>query len=62
MKLAYTYDEAADATGYSTRVIREAVARGDLAPSYANSKPVIREQELRRWVDHLPAEPPRKAK
>ena len=47
-KLAYTYTEAAELVGYSDDVLRQAVARGTLRASYANSKPVIRAAELRR--------------
>lgn len=59
-KLAYTYEEAGEATGYSGTVIKRAVRDGDLSPSYANAKPVIREEELRRWLASLPAEPKKK--
>lgn len=58
MKLSYTYDEAAEATGYSERTIRDAVRNHDLTASYANSKPVIRRQELEDWLQSLPNEKP----
>ncbi len=59
MKLALTYLEAADACGYSLKVIREAVDRGDLKPSYGTrTKPVLRVAELDRWLESLPAERP----
>ena len=57
-KLSYTYEEAAEATGYSERVIRNAVRNHDLVASYANSKPVIRRQELEDWLENLPNEKP----
>lgn len=57
IKLALTLDEAAEASGYSRRVIQIAIARHELIPSYANSKPVIRVAELDRWLESLPSEP-----
>lgn len=57
--LALSIDAAAEACGYSTKVIREAVRNNDLIPSYANSKPVFRIAELERWLESLPAEPKR---
>lgn len=57
-KLAYTYAEAAVAVGYSPGVLREAVRRNELLPSFANTKPVFTEEELRRWLRSLPTEPP----
>lgn len=58
-RLALTYDEAAAAVGYSKHVIRDAIDRGELAPSYgAKTKPVIRVTELQRWLDTLPTERP----
>jgi hypothetical protein len=57
-KLAYTYAEAAEACGYSERVIRRAVDTSDLVPRYANSKPVIEATELERWLRSLPSTPP----
>jgi hypothetical protein len=56
-KLAYTIQEAADATGYSESVVKDAMSRGDLIPSYENTKPVFRRTELERWLDAMPAEP-----
>jgi hypothetical protein len=56
-KLAFTFEEAAAATGYGKTVIKMAVRRGDIIPSYANSKPVIRLEELQHWLEALPAEP-----
>lgn len=58
-KVAYTLDEAAEATGYSRRTIDSAVAKHDLIPRYANSRPVIPAKELERWLDSLPTENPR---
>jgi len=58
MKIAYTFAEAAEATGYGLTVIKVAVRHNDILPSYANSKPVIHRDELDRWVKSLPSEPP----
>lgn len=52
--LAYNYEDAAIACGYSVKVLREAVANHELLPSYANSKPVFRIAELDRWLESLP--------
>lgn len=59
MKLAYTYAEAAEATGYSERVIRRAVDACDLVARYANTKPVIEASELERWLQSLPTVAPK---
>lgn len=61
-KLAYSIPEAADAVGYSETVVKEALGRGDLIPSYANTKPVILATELQRWLETLPAEPVRRTR
>jgi len=58
--LALGYEDAATATGYSVKVLREAVANNELIPSYANTKPVFRIPELERWLESLPAEPRRR--
>jgi hypothetical protein len=54
--LGYTFSEAAQLIGSSDDALRLAAGRGELAVSYADSKPVIRAAELRRWVAYLPAE------
>lgn len=59
MKFSYSYDEAAEATGYSRRVIQDAVAKNDLLARYANSKPVIEASELERWLQSLPTVAPK---
>ena len=59
-KLAYTYQEAAEATGISVEEIKKAVRRGDLIPSYPTTRPVIRAVELERWLESMPAEPVRR--
>lgn len=57
-KLAYTFEEAAEQAGYSVRTLKQAVADGNLAARYANTKGVIRHQDLEAWLDRLPAESP----
>lgn len=59
-KLAYSFDEAAEATGYSADTIRRHVAKGNLTARYANTKPVILVSELTEWLESLPAESPGK--
>ncbi|WP_138417962.1 helix-turn-helix domain-containing protein [Sinomonas gamaensis] len=56
-KLAYTYEQAAEAVGVSSRTLRRFVERGDLAAKYINSKPVILASELEAWLESLPSEP-----
>lgn len=58
-KISYTFVEAAEMTGYSERTIRQNVTDGNLAARYANSKGVIRHEDLAEWIDSLPAESPR---
>ena len=57
-KLAYSFDEAAEATGYSKRTISQAVSVGDLIARYANTKGIIKKVDLEEWIDSLPTEKP----
>ncbi|MFP3580001.1 hypothetical protein SB659_10510 [Arthrobacter sp. SIMBA_036] len=57
-KLALTWDEAAEASGYSVRTLKQAVYDGNLLARYANTKGVIRVEDLAKWLDDLPAESP----
>jgi hypothetical protein len=59
-KLAYTFEEAAEQSGYSVRTLKQAVYDGNLAARYANTKGVIRHEDLAEWLDRLPAEAPAK--
>ena len=59
-KIAYTFEEAAEQCGYSIRTLKQHVADGNLAARYANTKGVIRHEDLADWLDHLPAEAPSK--
>jgi len=54
-KLAYSIEEAAAATSYSTDTIRRAIKNNDLSVKYANSKPVILASELEAWLNALPS-------
>lgn len=54
-KLAYSIEEAAAATSYSTDTIRRAIRNNDLSVKYANSKPVILASELESWLNALPS-------
>ena len=60
MKLAFSFQEAAEATGYSIDVIRRAVRNSELVARYANTKPVIMATELTAWLESKPTEPPSK--
>ena len=59
-KIAYTFEEAAEQCGYSIRTLKQHVANGNLAARYANTKGVIRHEDLADWLDALPAEAPGK--
>lgn len=59
-KVAYSIEEAAEATGYSTDTIRRALRNSDMTARYANSKPVILATELTEWLEALPTEAPGK--
>ena len=59
-KVAYSIEEAAEATGYSTDTIRRALRNNDMTARYANSKPVILATELTDWLGSLPTEAPRR--
>lgn len=57
-KIAYTFEEAAEQCGYSVRTLKQAVYDGNLLARYANTKGVIRHEDLVEWIDDLPAEAP----
>jgi len=59
-KLAYTFEGAAEQSGYSVRTLKQHVADGNLTARFANSKGVIRHDDLADWLDRLPAEAPGK--
>ncbi|WP_426940266.1 hypothetical protein [Pseudarthrobacter sp. S6] len=60
MKVSYSIEEAAEATGYSTDTIRRALRNNDMTARYANSKPVILSTELSGWLEALPTEAPKR--
>lgn len=60
MKIAFSIEEAAEASGYSTDTIRRAIRNSDLTARYANTKPVIMASELESWLSSLPTEAPTK--
>lgn len=55
-KLAYSIPNFAAAVDLSVSSIREAIDKGDLIPSYSNSKPIITKAEGERWLTSLPSE------
>lgn len=59
-QIAYTFEQAAEQSGYSIRTLKQQVADGNLVARYANSKGVIRHADLDKWLDGLPAEAPSK--
>lgn len=59
-KIALTFEEAAEASGYSVDTIRRAVRNNDLIARHANTKPVILVSELTDWLENLPTEAPSK--
>jgi hypothetical protein len=57
-RISLNYDDAAKAVGVSRSTLKMAVARGDLTPSYQNTKPLFLISELQRWVESLPNDAP----
>ena len=57
-KISYTVAEAAEMVGYSERTLKQAISDGNLVPRYANTKAIIRHEDLAAWVDGLSAESP----
>jgi hypothetical protein len=55
-KLAFNFEEAAEATGYSVDTIRRAVRNNELTARYANTKPIVLVSELTAWLEALPTE------
>lgn len=54
-KLAYTFQEAAEAAGFDAAIIRAAAGRGELITRFADGASVIRIQDLEDWLSSLPA-------
>lgn len=57
---AFTMKQAAEASSHSIDTLERAADRGELKKRYANSKPVIEPDELRRWIKSLPTKRPRR--
>ncbi|WP_284985465.1 hypothetical protein [Arthrobacter sp. fls2-241-R2A-172] len=56
-KLALTFEEAAEASGYSVRTLKHHVAAGNLLARYADTKGVNGGEDLAQWLKDLPTEP-----
>jgi hypothetical protein len=56
-KLAYTFEGAAEQSGYSVRTLKQALTDGKLTARYVNTKGVIRHEDLAAWIDQLPTKP-----
>ncbi len=57
-QLAYSIPHFARAVDLSVTTVREAIARGELIPSYpAKMKPLITREEGLRWLRSLRSEP-----
>lgn len=56
--LSYSIAEAAVATGMGVTKINEAIRDGRIIPTYWDSKPLIRVDVLRDFLESLPAEKP----
>jgi hypothetical protein len=57
-RISYTWEAASEQVGYSVRTLKQAAADGYLSVRYANSKAVIRHEDLAAWIDGLSAESP----
>ena len=52
--ISYNIADAADATGYSTDVIRRAIKAGELVAHFPTSKGVITAEDLHAWINQAP--------
>lgn len=55
-KLAYSIPNFAKAVDLSIEKVRQHIERGELIPSYVDSKPLIMKEEGERWLRARPAE------
>lgn len=55
-KIAYSLPNFAAAVDLSLEKIRQHIARGELVPSYVDSKPLIMREEGERWLRSRPTE------
>lgn len=60
-KLAYSLPNFAKAVDLSIEKVRQHIDRGELVPSYVDSKPIIMQEEGLRWLRARPAEKPSRA-
>lgn len=56
-KLAYTFEEAAEQSGYSARTLMRAIDNGILTARYVDNEGVIRHEDLAAWIGQLPTKP-----
>ena len=57
-KIAYSLPNFAKAVDLSIEKVRQHIERGELTPSYVDSKPLIMQEEGLRWLRSRPAERP----
>jgi len=55
-KIAYSIPNFAAAVDLSIEKVRQHIARGELVPSYVDSKPLIMREEGERWLRSRPTE------
>jgi hypothetical protein len=55
-QIAYAYPALAAAVDLSVQTLRDEVKAGRLIPSYVGAKPLFRYEEVKRWLEALPAE------
>ncbi len=60
-KIAYSLPNFAKAVDLSIEKIRQHIDRGELVPSYVDSKPLIMREEGERWLRTRPNERPERA-
>lgn len=54
--LSYSYPHFAEAVDVSVEKVRQHIERGELVPTYIDSKPVIMREEGLRWLRARPTE------
>lgn len=55
-RIAYSLEDAAAECGVSTDFLRDFVKRNDLVAHYANNRVILLADDLRAWIESLPAE------
>jgi excisionase family DNA binding protein len=56
MKSAYNLDELAVEVGTSRRTLEREIKANRLVAIYVGTKPLVRHEEMLRWLDDLPTE------